>query len=122
MRIIVAGLLGLALAAPLAIGARPAAAQDQGNGFFGQVQRLFNNNNNNDQNAYERGVEQGRRQQAERDWHTRHGQPYARDRNDRNRDWGYNGPRYPDSGYRGYPDQNGYAYQSPPTGDYGPGR
>ena len=62
----------LALAVPLAMATAPAQAQS--NDALGQVQRFFKGgqNDQNDQNAYQRGREDElRRQQAQRDEHWR---------------------------------------------------
>lgn len=102
MRFYRAAMFGAALALPLAVGGFVGHAHAQ-NSLGDQVQRLFNGNNNNDQNAYERGREdQLRQQQAQRErWRETH--PYAQ--NDRERDWRDRGDHYGDNGYR---NDNGY--------------
>ena|SRR5690348_11543055 len=69
----------LALTAPL-VSVAPAAKADSNGNWVGQAQRLFNNGQDNNRDAYERGRDDElRRQQAERDRDYR--------RRDHYRDW-----------------------------------
>ena len=67
MRSITVIAFSLVLAAPL-VSLAPSAKADSDNGWVGQAQRLLNNGQNNDRDAYQRGREDElRREQAQRD-------------------------------------------------------
>ena len=109
MRVFHIATLTLTLVGPLTLTSAPTWAQSD---VLGQVQHLFNNNNNqSNQQAYEQGREdEARRQQAERDrQRAEHDQPYANNTYDRNRDSRDDDRRY----------GNGYPNTGPHDSDNG---